>query len=418
MTFSKIIFFSLLVFVSTTIQAETNTKEQVEITVSVIETNLISKTKVDVFEKIGEQAYEYSETFPSWLKIKILNVELWHIILSFFFILFGFILKKINNTIFKHYEFDASDKSVYAFGKTIVSAVGKPLGYFWLLMGVALAISILPLPTEPNIKKFVFNILKVGFSSIFIWFSFRLIDILALHFASYAKYTDSKLDDQLVPLLRKTLKTVVTIIIFLWMMQLMGYKVSALLAGLGIGGLAVALALQDTLSNLFASIIILLDQPFRVGDRIVVENTDGVVEEIGLRSTRIRTLSKTLVSIPNKIVAGTTIDNIDKMPKRKVSQVIGITYETTASQMEQVLVELKKIISDDKGIDKDFFVVRFTEFGDSSLNIEIIYFTVTVDYDAHLAVKERINLAIMRKIEELSLSIAFPSSTVYIKKDD
>ncbi|MHA1575090.1 MAG: mechanosensitive ion channel family protein, partial [Alphaproteobacteria bacterium] len=225
------------------------------------------------------------------------------------------------------------------------------------------------------------------------------------------------LDDQLVPLLRKTLKTVVSIIIFLWMIQLMGYKVSALLAGLGIGGLAVALALQDTLANLFASIIILLDQPFRVGDRIVVENTDGVVEEIGLRSTRIRTLSKTLVSIPNKIVSESTIDNIDKMPKRKISQVIGITYDTTASQMEQVLVELKKIISDDKGIDKDFFVVRFTDFGDSSLNIEIIYFTVTVDYDAHLAVKEKINLAIMRKIEELGLSMAFPSRTVYIKNE-
>ncbi len=418
MTFSKIIFFSLLVFVSTTIHAETNSKEQVEITVSVTESNQVSKNKVDVFEKIGEEANNYSEKLPSWLKIKILNIEFWHIILSFFFILLGFILKKINNTIFKHYEFDSSDKSVYAFGKTIVSAVGKPLGYFWLLIGIALSISILPLPTEPNIKKFAFNVLKMSFSGTFIWFSFRLIDILSLHFASYAKYTDSKLDDQLVPLLRKTLKTVVSIIIFLWMMQLMGYKVSALLAGLGIGGLAVALALQDTLANLFASIIILLDQPFRVGDRIVVENTDGVVEEIGLRSTRIRTLSKTLVSIPNKIVAGTTIDNIDKMPKRKVSQVIGITYETTASQMEQALSELKKIISDDKGIDKDFFVVRFTDFGDSSLNIEIIYFTVTVDYDAHLAVKEKINLAIMRKIEELGLSMAFPSRTVYIKKDD
>ncbi len=106
------------------------------------------------------------------------------------------------------------------------------------------------------------------------------------------------------------------------------------------------------------------------------------------------------------------------MPKRKVSQVIGVTYETTASQMEQALAELKKIIAEDKGIDKDFYIVRFTDFGDSSLNIEIIYFTVTVDYDAHLAVKERINLAIMRKIEELRLSIAFPSSTVYIKKDN
>ena len=413
MNFKKIIFFSFLILFSASIYAE----EKVEVSVTVNETNLTSEVEKDVFEEIGTRANNYSEKLPSWMKTKIFNVELWHIIIAFLFILFGFILKKINNSIFKHYEFDPSDKSVYAFGKTIVSAISKPLGTFWLLIGVALAISILPLPTEPNIKKLTFNILKIGFSCLFIWFSFRLIDIISLHFASYANYTKSKLDDQLVPLIRKALKTVVSIITFLWMVQLMGYKVSALLAGLGIGGLAVALALQDTLSNLFASIIILLDQPFRIGDRIKVESVDGVVEEIGLRSTRIRTLSKTLVSIPNKIVAGTTIDNVDKMPKRKVSQIIGVTYETTASQMEQALAELKKIIFEDEGVDKDFYVVRFVEFGESSLNIEVIYFTVKVDYDAHLEVKERINLAIMRKIEELGLSMAFPSRTVYIKKE-
>ncbi len=155
-----------------------------------------------------------------------------------------------------------------------------------------------------------------------------------------------------------------------------------------------------------------------MGDRIQVEGVDGIVEDIGMRSTKIRTLSKTLASLPNKTVASTKIDNFAEMTKRKVKQTIGVTYDTNADQMEQAVTEIKKLILDNDNVDKNFILVRFTDFGDSSLNISIIYFTNTIEYDGYLAVKEKINLDIMRKLVELGLSMAFPSRTVYIVNDN
>jgi len=191
--------------------------------------------------------------------------------------------------------------------------------------------------------------------------------------------------------------------------------VTGLVAGLGVGGLAVALAFQDTLGNFFGSIFILLDRPFAVGDWIKVGDVEGIVEDIGFRSTRIRTFPKTVVSVPNKTVASTTVDNWSKMPKRRVRQTVGVTYETTPEQMEHAVAAIREIVQNDEGVDKEYIVVRFTEFGDSSLNILVYYFTTAVGFADHAATRERINLAIMRTLENLGLSIAFPTHTVYLE---
>ena len=218
-----------------------------------------------------------------------------------------------------------------------------------------------------------------------------------------------------MPVIRKGLKLTVGVVSFVWVVQLLGYSVSSLLAGLGIGGLAVALALQDTLSNFFGSIFIFLDRPFSVGDWIKIGDVEGTVEQVGFRSTRIRTWPATLVSIPNKTMASGTIDNRSKMPKRRVHQTVGVTYETTADQMEQAVRAIRDIITNDDGVDKEFIVVRFTDFGDSSLKIMLYYFTKAVAFADHLAIKERINLAVMRALRGMGLSIAFPTHTVYFE---
>ena len=390
--------------------------KKVDVAVTVIDSadTAAGSVKTNIYDKFSGHISDVSLYLPAWLHSEVLNVKIWQIITAFIFILFGLILRKVKNYFFIHRKGFFIGKT--SLSKMMIDAVGKPLGLFWTFLGVAAAVLILPLPIQPNIRVIILHILTLSFTSIFVWFLFKVIDVLSVYLKIYTDRTETKVDDQLLPLFRKTAKTLICIITFLWVIQLMGYKVSALLAGLGIGGLAVALALKDTLANLFGSIVILFDKPFRVGERIVVEGVDGVVEEIGLRSTRIRTLSKTLASIPNSIVANTKIDNVAKMPKRKVTQTIGVTYNTTADQMEQALAELRKIITDNKEVDKDFIVVRFNDFGDSSLNIKIINFTITIDYDLHLAVKEKINLAIMRKIEEMGLEFAFPSRTLYIKQ--
>ena len=387
---------------------------KIDVTVAV--SNTPAKTSADVelelLDNINSQAQEVAGYLPAWTHSKIFNVKIWQIFAAFLFILLGLILRKINNYIFIHKKGFLMRKNVVT--KQIIEAVSMPLGTLWAFLGLAVALTIIPIDEISRLKKLKSHFLLIGFAIIILWSLFKIIDVMVAYLKVYTQKTKTTLDDQLLPLFRKTAKVLVFIIVFIWVAQALNYKVSTLIAGLGLGGFAIALGLQDTLANLFGSIFILFDRPFKVGDRIQVEGVDGIVEEIGMRSTKIRTLSKTLASIPNKTVASTKIDNFAEMTKRKVTQTIGVTYDTTADQMEHAIKEIKELILTNDDIDDDFILVRFNDFGDSSLNISIIYFTKVIDYDGHLAVKEKINLDIMRKLVELGLSMAFPSRTVYI----
>lgn len=361
---------------------------------------------------------DISAYFPGWMQKEFIGVSLWQFIAAFIFLLLGLVLKKVSDYIFEHKLIPLFKKTRVDIDNLFLEALSKPLGTLLLLGGIAGALAILPLPTEPNIAGFVFETLKICFALDFLWFLFRLVDIGVKYLARLAERTESKLDEQLVPLVSRAIKFTIGAISFLWVMQLLGYNISSLLAGLGIGGLAVALALQDTLSNFFGSVFIFLDRPFLVGDWIKIGEVEGVVEDVGFRSTRIRTWFATLVAIPNKTVANSTIDNWSKMHKRRVSQVVGVTYETTADQMEKAVAEIKEIVANDPGVDQQFLVVRFTDFGASSLNILVYYFTKATGFAEHNETKERINLAIMRKLKELKLTIAFPTMSIYMENTD
>ena len=356
-----------------------------------------------------------SERLPQWAQVKVLGVAVWQFIAAFIFVLLGLVLKKIYDFVFEKKIIPLTEKTPFAFDNLIATAASKPVGYLFLIGGVYAAFAVLPLPEKPDVAGFVFGALKVLVAADIVWFLFRVVDVGIYYLGKLAERTESKLDDQLIPLLSKAFKATIGLVGFVWVIQLLGYSVSSLLAGLGIGGLAVALALQDTLANFFGSIFIFLDRPFTVGDWIKLSDVEGIVEDIGFRSTRIRTFPATLVSIPNKTVADATIDNWSKMPKRRVYQTVGVTYETSAEQMEQAVAAIREIVQNDEGVDKKFIVIRFTEFGDSSLNILVYYFTKDVAFADHVATKERINLAVMRTLCDMGLSIAFPTRTVHFE---
>ena len=177
-----------------------------------------------------------------------------------------------------------------------------------------------------------------------------------------------------------------------------------------------ALAAQDAVGNFIGTLSIFTDRPFKVGDWIIVgDKVDGNVEQIGFRSTKVRTWPKTLMSIPNQVLATEIVDNWSRMPKRRVKMTVGVTYSTTADQMEELLRRIRQLLKDDEGVDSDFFLVRFTDFGSSSLDIFLYYFTRSIKWDQHLAVRERVNLNIMRTIREMGLSIAFPTRSIYVE---
>jgi MscS family membrane protein len=358
---------------------------------------------------------DFSPYLPRWAQKEVLGVAVWRFIFAFLFILVGLILKKLSDNFFEKKLIPLLKKTRFSLDKLIVEAARKPLGFLFFLGGLAGAFAVLPLGKEPAIQGFIFGALKVLLVGDFLWFLFRSVDVGVQYLSSLAQRTDSKLDDQLIPLIRKALKITIGIICFLWVVQLLGFKISSLIAGLGIGGLAVALALQDPLANFFGSIFLFLDRPFGVGDWIKLDNVEGIVEDIGFRSTRIRTWPKSLVSIPNKSVAAASVENWTKMPKRRVRDIVGVTYETTADEMEQAVAAIREIVTNDEGVDQEYIVIRFTDFGDSSLNILVLYFTKAVAFADHVATKERINLAIMRALSKLGLSIAFPTRTVYFE---
>jgi len=200
---------------------------------------------------------------------------------------------------------------------------------------------------------------------------------------------------------------------------LTGKPLNALLAGLGIGGLAVALAAQDTLKNFFGSIMIMLDQPFLVGDRVVVDGVDGPVEDIGFRSTRIRTLTGHLVAVPNEKMASINIENIGRRPSIRRLTNITITYDTPPEKVERALAIIREVLENHEGMDPEFPPrVFFDEFNDASLNIMMIYWFFPPNYWDFLAFSERVNLRIMRAFEAEGIEFAFPTTTTYLAQDD
>ena len=295
-------------------------------------------------------------------------------------------------------------------------AIVGPVGSLVMVVGVYLAFRALA-PSAEDVVSWSEKIFRVLLTLIVAWGVFRLVDAAAVILGEMARRTDNTYDDHLVPLLRKASKVLVAVMAFLLAAQNMGYSVSGLLAGLGLGGFAFAMAAKDTIANLFGGVTILLDRPFRVGDWITFDGTDGVVEEIGLRSSRIRTFAKTLTAVPNQTLANATVENHSLMPKRRVKMSVGVTYDATPDQMRTLVDRVEAFLKAHPGIHQEFMLVKFTEFGASSLDLFIYYFSSTTNWSEHLQVRQDVNLGIMDIIAAMGLSVAFPTRTVHLVQE-
>jgi len=248
------------------------------------------------------------------------------------------------------------------------------------------------------------------------WIIYKLVDVVQAWLERLAARTESRLDDMLVPLVRKSLRVTVVILVLVQVAQILSDKpLTSIIAGLGVTGLAVALAAQDTIKNFFGSIVIFADRPFQVGDRVVVDGHDGPVEEVGFRSTRIRTLDGHLVTIPNGELANKTIQNIGRRPFIKKVMNIGITYDTPPEKVERALQILHEIFDNHEGMHPDFPPrIYFNDFKDWSLNIMVIYWYHPPSYWDFCAFSQRVNLEILKRFNAEGINFAFPSQTVYV----
>jgi MscS family membrane protein len=251
------------------------------------------------------------------------------------------------------------------------------------------------------------------------WTALRLVDLLVFWWGE--RLRRSGREDAIVLLrpARTAIRiTLVTAAVLFWLDNI-GLKVSTLLAGLGVGGLAFALAAQDTLKNLLGSIMILLDKPYKVGQRIVAKGHDGVVEEIGLRSTRIRLLTGHQTTIPNDEMAKIDIENIGQRPHIRRLTNIGITYDTPPEKIERAVDIILKILDNHEGMDLDFPPrAYFNEYHPYSLNILVLYWYHPADYWGYMEFSQRVNLQIAREFQKEGIKFAFPTSTTYLSQDD
>ena len=252
------------------------------------------------------------------------------------------------------------------------------------------------------------------------YFLYRLVDIVEHYLRRWTSRTETKLDDMLVPITRKGLRIFIVVVSGMFIADnILEQDIGTILAAAGIGGLAFALAAKDTIANFFGSVTIFADRPFQVGERIRVGGFDGPVEEVGLRSTRVRTLTGHQVSVPNSLIVNEIVENIGRRPYIRRLANITISYETSVEKVARAVAIVKEVLGAVEEINGDAELpprVFFNEFNDWSLNLLVLYWFKPPDYWRFQAVNERVNLAIMREFAAEGIEFAFPSQTLYLKK--
>ena len=251
---------------------------------------------------------------------------------------------------------------------------------------------------------------------------YRLVDVIEYYLNRLVGKSETKLDDMLVPIVRKALRITIAIIAILLISEnvLGAEKVKSLLFSAGIGGIAVALAAKDTIANFFGSITIFTDRPFQMGELVKIGEHLGPVEEVGFRSTRLRTLQGHLVTIPNSVITNSCVENIGRRPYIRRTSNITITYDSGHTKAEKAVEIMKEVLADVPQLNTDPEKpprVYFSDFNDWSLNIYISYWVKPADYWLYHQVNEQVNFEIMKRFEAEQIEFAFPSQTLYVKKE-
>jgi len=343
-------------------------------------------------------------------------------------ILTGLILKKLLSRILTGFVFKIIKKYSPGIGfEQFFSLVTKPIELFILLLTIYLAFDRLEFPEHwklvPKetfgIKMIIFTTFQVGIVLSITWILLRIVDFFGLIMKQRAAISESKTADQLIPFVKESIKIVLIILsIFFIMGAVFHLNIASLIAGLGIGGLAVALAAKESLENLLGSFTIFLDKPFALGDQVQIGTITGDVEKIGFRSTRIRTAEKSFVTVPNKKMVEAELDNLSRRTCLRVKFNIGLTYDTPASEMKAIVQELQQLLDQHPKLTKNESKVRFHEFGSSSLEILILYFVNSTNWDVYSKVREEINYRIIEIVCNHNCNFAFPTTTVHVERKD
>jgi MscS family membrane protein len=334
-----------------------------------------------------------------------------HYAIAAFFLIAALLLRRVVTTFIFGFLKKLAARTATTLDDKLFPALEAPVATFIMVTGIFSALKVLKL--TPATDEAIGYGSTVAFSLVVFWGMLRAFDAVLDHAQEIALKRQLGIA-AFMPWIKKTLVTVFVVFGLLMVVQSLGYNVSAILSGLGIGGLAFALAAQDTIANLFGSIVVAIDQPFKLGEVIKIQGNVGTVEDIGLRSTKLRLADKSLIVMPNKTVAAESIINLSRFTGRRVEQVISLTYDTTAEQMEAIVAEFKRLILAEPEVDPASVICYFRDYSASSLDVWMVFNVIDPDFHKHMQLRQRLSLAFMRAVEARGLSFAFPTQTVHV----
>lgn len=324
----------------------------------------------------------------------------------------SFVFVKILYWVFSNIFQKITSKTTNSLDDTLLRTLQKPITFLVIVSAYFYSVKFLhfSLNTESILLNIAYIFIALGITSIIS----RIIDaVISEVILPISEKSETSFDNHLIPVIQKAVRAIIWSLGIVIGLDNIGFDITAMIAGLGIGGLALALAAQDSVKNIFAGIMIFLDKPFKIKDRIKIDGHDGVVEEVGLRSTRIRTLEGRIVTIPNCTFTDNSVINVTSQPALKVKINLGLTYDTNEDDMQKAINILQDIVKNQDAITDDY-AAGFNGFGDFSLNILFMYY---VRPESHwLNTQTLVNKEVLKRFNEEGLEFAFPTQTIYKKE--
>ena len=345
----------------------------------------------------------------AYYKLKYVGIAIG--VFAFFLILKKIFAKYVFKIIFKFVN-----KTRFNADTKIVTAFQKPVTNFFEVLGFYLAFRILIMADIPISIIFIDKVFSSFIIILVSWGLCNLTGESSLLFERMHKAYDIKVDKILFPFISKTLTLTVIALAITIIAEKWGYNIQGFVTGLGLGGLAFALASKDAAANVIAGIFIILDKPFSIGDWVYCDKLEGAIEDISFRTTKIRTVDNALITVPNSKLANEPVTNFSRRGIRRVNFNLEITYRTSKEKLQICVEKITNIIENHPQVSKEDILVRFDKFNATSLDIFICFFTETAKFDEYLKIKEEINFSIVEILQQEGVSMAFPSTSIYVEE--
>ena len=374
---------------------------------------IIHKLDINFFPEVQNllNRFYYENDYGVYFLKSFFDIPLGNIIvaiLSFFFFL---LLRKLFANLAINVLLPLTKRTKNNYDERILIGLKGPLAFLFIIIGTRLFFALLFLET-PLINNIINSMIAYNI----FWAIYELTYALRGLVYHFTAKINPELSYEVGNFILAIIRGIILTIGLGSILQVWGINVAGLFAGLGIGGLAFALAAKDTAANIFGSVALLLDKSIKIGEWIKIGDVEGTVEDIGMRTTKIRSFGKSLITLPNQVIANSPIENFSRRGVRRIKMTIGVTYSTTSEQMEKIVLDIREMLKNHKNIaQKETMLVNFTSFDDSSLGIFIYTFTNTSNWANYMNIKEDINLKIMKIVEENNSDFAFPSQSLYVE---